>query len=370
MKLFLKLFTKSSTCIKTRRTLNFFIGVLIMLFSVKSFSREWREFYNNSRSNAMGGAKIAVNSDDTSLFRNPSTLGSFRDAYIMALDPEIEFSSAVQSKFASALTDLKKVEETLSGDPGTYYYGKMQLTPTFSLRNFSFGLIYKEEISALMNAAATEMDTIYHSDVGALIGFNYSLWEGRIKFGVTAKAINRIEVDNPQLDVTGPLNMDTIASEGNAFGADVGLMFQAPVIYFPTLAIVARDVGDTKFSAAGLRLSTSTEPLDVKQTIDVGFSLSPIFSNTARGVFAVEYRDVADAREEDFTQKRIHVGTEFVWRDVLYFRLGANQTYLTAGFEISGERWSWQLATYGEEVGTKDAPREDRRYSMRIGVRF
>lgn len=359
-----------SSYVKMRQLLTVLVSTYIVLSSTYSFAREWTELFNNSRTVGMGGAKIAVNSDDTSLFRNPSTLGSFRDAYIMALDPEIEFSQNLQTKFSSALTDIKKVEESLRTDRDTYYYGKLQVTPTFTLRNFSFGLIYKNEISALMNAAGTEMDTIYHSDVGALLGFNYSLWEGRIKFGVTGKYINRIEVDNPQLDVTGSLDMDDIASEGTATGADVALTFQAPVKYFPTLAVVAHDVGNMKFRTAGLRLSTVNEPLEVKQTIDVGVSLSPIFSNTARGIFALEYRDVANAREEDFVEKRIHIGSEFVWRDVLYLRLGFNQGYWTAGFEISGERFSWQLATYGEEVGIKAAPREDRRYSMRLGARF
>ena len=55
-------------------------------------AREWKEFYNNSRSNAMGGVKTAITSDDTTLFRNAANLGSFRGAYATLLDPELEVS--------------------------------------------------------------------------------------------------------------------------------------------------------------------------------------------------------------------------------------------------------------------------------------
>lgn len=362
---------KRISCFKTRQNLKLISSLVIFLMTTVSQAREWSRLYNNPRTTAMGGTQVAVTSDDTSLFRNPAGLGSFRGMYAMVLDPEIEGSEKFQSQFPSTLTDLKKVRDLLNSDRDKYYHAKLQLTPTFSLRNFSFGLIYKNEISALMNSAGTQMDTIYHNDMGAFAAFNYSLWDGRIKFGVTGKAINRIEIDNATLDPNGSLDVGTIGSEGTGYGADVGLTLQAPIAYLPTLSVVARDVGDMKFdSSSGMRLSTTTRPLVSKQMIDVGFSLNPIFSREFRGTFALEYRDVSDVHQEDFVAKRTHVGLELCWRDVFYTRFGMNQNYWTAGLEIAGERWSWQLSSYGEEVGTSASPREDRRYSTRIGLRF
>ncbi|MBC7457966.1 MAG: hypothetical protein H7235_06785 [Bdellovibrionaceae bacterium] len=347
------------------------LTLILMCFTSVVQAREWTEFYNNSRSNAMGGTKIAISSDDTTLFRNPSNLGSFRGAYATWLDPELETSGNFYNQFTKTLTNVQKTGELLNSNRQQYYHAKLQLTPSYSVRNFGFGLIYKDEIGAIMNAAGTSMDTQYQSDVGIVAGMNYNLWDGRIKIGASVKVINRIEVNNSILDPTTSLNLKDIGSEGLGFGGDLSLMLQAPIAYFPTLAVMAHDVGDMKFdSAAGLRLSTTTRPQVVKQTIDAAISIMPIYSRGFRTVFSIEYRDLQNARDEDFAAKRTHIGAEFNWNDIFYLRLGANQGYATGGIEVASERYSWQLTTYGEEVGTKDATKEDRRFATKIMVRF
>jgi hypothetical protein len=50
---------------------------------------------------------------------------------------------------------------------------------------------------------------------------------------------------------------------------------------------------------------------------------------------------------------------------IFYFsELAMNQRYWTAGFEVASEKLSWQVASYGEEIGTTVAgvttAREDR----------
>jgi hypothetical protein len=64
------------------------------------------------------------------------------------------------------------------------------------------------------------------------------------------------------------------------------------------------------------------------------------------------------------------VGIEFNTRDIFFFRMGYNQRYLTGGFEIASENVVWQVTSYGEEIGTQAAPREDRRLNMKLAVRF
>ena len=353
------------------KRISLILTMTTLCFISQAQAREWTEFYNNSRSNAMGGTKIAITSDDTTLFRNPANLGSFRGAYATLLDPEFEFSLNSYSQFFGALTNVAKTKEILNTNRDQYYHAKLQVTPSFSVRNFGFGLIYKDEIGAIMNSAGTAMDTIYQSDIGVVAGVNYNIWDGRIKIGASMKAINRIEVDNPILDPSASLDLKDIGSEGTGVGGDISLMLQAPVLYFPTLAIVAHDVGDMKFeSASGLRLTTTTRPQVVKQSVDAAVSIMPIHSRGFRSVFSVEYRDLQDSRQEDFAAKRTHIGAEFNWNDIFFLRVGMNQGYVSAGFEIAGERVSWQLATYGEEVGTKASPKEDRRVSNKVMVRF
>jgi hypothetical protein len=66
----------------------------------------------------------------------------------------------------------------------------------------------------------------------------------------------------------------------------------------------------------------------------------------------------------------MHFGLEFNSRDLFFFRLGYNQRYLTGGIEVASENVIWQLTSYGEEVGTAAAPREDRRLNTKLAVRF
>lgn len=343
--------------------------IMLSLLSLKAVANnEWFEFYNNTRSLGMGGASVAVTSDDTSLYRNPANLGSIRDIYGTALDPEIEGTS----NLTAAQIDIKSVMETLSTKPDTYYRSKQQISPVLVRRNVGFGFIYKNEISAEISSAdLTVMDTKYINDAGAVFGANLRLFDGRIKIGAAAKFINRIEVQNSALSTSGPTDLQTIGSEGSAVAFDGGLLIQAPWTYIPTLGVVVRDIGDTAFDKKdGFRMRTTTRPATVKQSVDAAIALFPIHSNQFRSVWTIEYSDITNSRNDTDSAKRAHLGIEFNTRDIFFVRLGYNQRYATAGLEIASENIVWQLATYGEEIGTQAAPREDRRISTKLAIRF
>jgi hypothetical protein len=361
-----------------KRISYFIVNIFILFFSSISWSQEWVEMYNSTRSLGMGGAGVAVTSDETALFRNPANLGSVRDFYGTALDPEIEGSQTFISKsgYGSGVSnDIATVAGFLTALPSTYYSTKQQVTPSVVRRNFGLGLIYRTQMHAEVNSAATTMNTFYQSDAGVVLGANYRPFDGIVKIGVNAKLINRIEVINAALPIAGPFTMSTIASEGTAISYDAALMMQFPVKLIPSLGVVVHDVGDTKFNYKdGVRLTATSEPATLKQSVDAAISIFPIHSNTTRSTWTLEYSDIANSRNDNDTMKRVHFGFETNYRDVLFFRGGVNQRYWTAGFEVASERISWQVASYGEEVGTTVAgvitPKEDRRVSMKVSVRF
>lgn len=358
----------------TRCVASFITGVFI--FSNSAFANnEWFESYNNTRSLGMGGASIAITSDETTLYRNPANLGSIRDVYGTVIDPEIEASSNfvkhVTAKSLGKAFEIPEVITVLSPNPNTYYHAKAQLTPSLTMRNFGIGLIYRNEISAEMDSTSTNLDLKYQYDIGAIMGVNLRLFDGRIKVGASAKLLNRIEVVNSALPVSGPTDLATLGSEGTALAFDGGLLIQMPWTYIPTLGVVVRDIGDTKFDKRdGLRLAANSRPATVIQSVDVALGLFPIHANQLRSVWTLEYSDVANSRNDTDNAKRIHFGTELNVRDLFFFRAGYNQRYWTAGFEIAAEKLQWQVSSYGEEVGTEDSPKEDRRYSTKISLRF
>lgn len=337
---------------------------------------EWVEGYTNTRALGMGGALIGVTSDETSLYRNPANMGSIRGYFGSLIDPELEgqgtFTDIVRGDSFTKAVEVEGMAEQLQKNPGEFYHAKVQFTPSFTTKNFGFGLLYRNELNAVVSeTATTSMDTFYQNDFGVVLGFNQSLFGGVIKIGASAKAINRIEVVSATLSTNGPFDLGTIAAEGSGIAYDVALMVQMPVDWVPTLSVVARDIGDTEFNLRdGVRARTASQPATVKQSIDAAISLFPIHGNKIRSVWTVEYRDIANSRDEEGTKKRLHIGGEINFKDLFFLRLGMNQNYYTGGIEISSERFAWQISSYGEEIGTEDDPQEDRRYATRILIRY
>lgn len=349
--------------------------VFILLMHTPSSAAERREFYNSIRCQAMGGACVAITSDETSLLVNPSALGKLRNAYGTIFDPEVEFGSHLQGFLAeetfSNPYSLEAVKGALDGKRNTYYHSKLQFFPSFVIKNFGFGLYGNYLLDAQMNDAGTELMTYYRNDLAFVLGFNLRFFDGRVKLGFNTKLINRIEVDNPTLDPTGSLALKDIASEGVGLSTDVGLTLTAPWTFLPTFSAVLRDVGDTQFDAGnGVRLDTTGRPNIVEQDLDIAMAIFPIHNNNVRSAWTIEYRGVLSASDESDKAKLMHAGGEINIADKIFLRLGYNQRYFTGGFEFAAKNTQWQFATYGEEIGTNGAKKEDRRYAVKWSLRF
>lgn len=348
---------------------------LLLSLSLEANAAERRSFYSGVRCQAMGGACIAVVNDETALLVNPAALGKLRDFYGTIFDPELELGADAVNMYTSSPFsnpfELSDVKSALDANRGTYYHAKAQVFPSFVGRNFGIGIYGNYLLDAQMNTAGTEIDTYYRNDLALVLGFNFRFFDGRIKLGFNTKLISRIEVDKSDLDATGSMDYGTIGTEGLGLSTDVGLILAAPWQYLPTITAVLRDVGGTSFDkASGVRLTTTERPNMIEQDLDVGAAIFPIHTNYFRSAWTVEYRGLLTSADVDDTAKLIHGGLELNFGDVLFVRAGYNQRYWTAGFELASERFQWQVASYGEEVGTSAAPKEDRRYTVKFAYRF
>jgi hypothetical protein len=360
---------------------NYFLLFILIILSRPVFASEIIEFYNGIRYLGMGDTMVAVANDETALAVNPAALGKLRDFYGTILDPEVEINKNYNEIYRNmAFTQpfrLSDVIPSVVADPSTYYSVRGQMMPSFVARNFGIGFLMKYNLHAEANAAGTAVDTFYREDFAMLLGYNLRLFDGRVKIGFTGKVISRIEVNDPALDPTQDLSIPAlgtagIAKEGTGVGADVALMLAGPWTYIPTITAVVRDVGGTKFDKANnVRLSTATtNPDQINQDIDVGMAIFPIHTNYVRSTWALEYRGLVSGTTETDKGKLVHAGMEFNFGDVFFLRAGYNQRYLTGGAELASERFQFQLATYGEEIGTGTSYREDRRYVLKFAFRF
>lgn len=353
----------------------FWILTGLLFASHTAVARELHPFYEGVRGLGMGGAQIATVNDETALLINPAALGKLRDFYGTIIDPELDFSNNVNSmNQASSITqpfNIGSIKDTVNASRETYYHAKAQIFPSLVAKNFGIGLYSNYLLDTEMNAAGTNMDTYYRNDLALALGYNFRFFDGRIKLGFNAKLINRIEVDNQTLDPSGPLDLRSIGSEGTGLSTDVGLIMTAPWTLLPTLSAVVHDVGNTTFDkASGVRLSTTDRPETVPQDMDVALAIFPIHSNTVRSAWTIEYRDLLTSSQVDNKTKLMHGGVEFNFSDIFFLRAGYNQGYYTAGAELASERFQFQIATYGEEIGDATTKREDRRTVFKFAFRF
>ena len=353
----------------------FFIIILIIIeFTTFANAEEHREFYNGIRALGMGGAGIAVVNDETALLVNPAGLGKIRDFFGTMIDPELDISNNATTIYSakpfSNPTSMTAMEPSLDAKRNTYSHARMQIFPSLVVRNFGIGLYSKYQLDAIKRSD-TEYDVDYYNDMSLVLGYNFRFWDGRIKLGLASKLTARVEVAKTIDPTTESVDLNDHAKEGVGVGNDVGLILTAPWKMLPTIAVVARDIGGNTFSSSkGVLMETAETPTPVEQDIDVALAIFPIHANRVRSSWTLEYRGITSAAEEEFKMKRYHFGTEFNYADTIFLRAGLNQNYWTAGVEFATQYTQVQFASYGEEIGTVDDPKEDRRFVMKFALRF
>lgn len=350
-------------------------GIVILVTVCVCEATEKREFYNGVRSLGMGGISIATVNDETALLINPAALGRVRDFYGTLFDPEGDGTAYINTMYAKkAFTSLynpKEVYKTLDKSRGEYYHNQGSVFPSIVVRNFGFGFFGRIRLDSELNEAGDDMRIDYVEDYAAVLGFNFRFWDGRIKLGFNGKLIARAEISKNVDPTVDSLSIKANASEGVGFANDVGLILTAPWKLLPTFSVVARDVGGTRFtSGGGIILKSDTRPAAIDQDYDVGVAFFPIHNQNWRSTFGLEYKNVLAAAEDDDKMKYYHLGYELNIGDIMFFRTGMNQRYYTLGAEFASEHIQLQIAYYGEEIGTLETPREDRRLVGKIAYRF
>lgn len=368
------------TFIKTRSFLRFCLSFKLFIATSIAFAGERYEFYNGIRSLGMGGASVAVVNDETALISNPAALGKLRDYFFTIVDPELDVSGDTQAIIDTdifAFLDPQDSLDKLKHTPRRRLHQRFQLFPSVVVPNFGFGIFAKYETNAYMNSDATLFNYEYTNDLAAVFGFNIRLFDGRIKLGINARGVNRTQIMRNDIDPASTnLSIDNLAKEGFGIASDAGLILSAPWKWLPTLAVIYRDMGHTHYTInKGFMHSTAERPDATPPTLDAAVALFPILANKTRMTMTFEMRDVLKRLEpepqfKDDPVRRMHGGIEFNFSDTFFIRAGMNQSYWTAGMELAVFNTQLQLASYGEEVGTPDAKKEDRRYVGKFAWRF
>lgn len=347
-------------------------SLIILIFLLFFSTVAQADFYQGIRQMGMGGAAIAVVNDETALLLNPIGLGRLRVPYVTLIDPEVTTSSSSVSSVQKLLldsTNVKEIYNELGGHTDQRYFMRTQIFPSYADRNYGFGFLFRDEITANRSSSTQQLDLNYTSDWVGTLGFNKSFMGGVFKIGGAARWIDRVQYVGLLDPTTQGLNMKRVAYEGTGLAADLGLSLSSPTDWLPTLSVMIKDIGDTSFTMGhGMRnYLTTRDPQKVPMAVDVAAALFPIWTNSTRGTFTVEYDNVLV--QGDFIRK-FHSGIEINVADQFYFRTGYNRGYFTGGFEWNTLFFQLQLAYYGEEVGTDANPIKEERYALKTTFRF
>lgn len=353
--------------------------------------------YQSLRALGMGDAFVAVANDYSGLFYNPAGLVRRDEGQInMFIDLGASKDIATFAQDIDKASNQTQDKEQAMMDVLQSAYGK-----NFSFRTSLPNGIWVRPgwgLAVLPITLSAEMapHPIYAvnatviSDTIVAYGWGRDYYwtdRGRTSAGITFKAINRGYfnelISAIDLAADPKLIKPTAFSEGMTVDADLGFLFtpEVPTEGFfstfrlakPTFGAVVRNVFDYGFKN-DLNLynkeKNDSDPLPLYRRIDLGsrWEYPEILIFGGRGVL-----DIRDILHPQFSLKKgLHVGFEFDWRMFSWwkgqYRFGLNQGYFTAGASALFTFFNLDLVTYAEDVGTRNTPRESRKYELRMSI--
>jgi hypothetical protein len=349
--------------------------VLIVLGSGYSImAKEYPTFFRGARPLGMGGAFIAVADDENAIFYNPAGIPKTQTFQIGLINPLVEVSENSIDLYSDIqdtdMDDTAAVSNLLKDNIGKHQHARVSLFPNVGFKIASvgvqLGVLAQGTFDAdIHNPVWPEAHFDYVRDIGLFAGVGMKLPFAGLNAGIAIKSLTRDSLSEvyTAIDIASENFEDKIEDDlnsGSGLSADVGVMYSLPFLstFNPQAALVIQnipemDMGDAK---------------DIDTQINVGFAVEKSFS-LFTVIGALDYMDISNnIDEDDDMAKRLHLGGEIKFGNILSVRGGLNQGYYTAGATLDLFIFRFDAATYAEEVGAYTGQREDRRYIGQITI--
>ncbi|MBT3235435.1 MAG: conjugal transfer protein TraF [Bdellovibrionales bacterium] len=355
---------------------------------------EIKHHYVSPRVMGMGGAFSPLADDYNAIFYNPAGLAGRKDGQI---------NFGLGGQLGSGLLDFKDDidQNKSSGDENVDIQNMVDLLSRnygrqFSVRAPFLGFSWvRPKWGIAILPADVSINMSMHQSIGPAINvellndttlaFGYGnkthVLGQELHWGVTGKYIYRIYYNDTifAADLVAGSGQkvfkESLAQEGGTLDFDLGLLWTPDLYYFlqPTFSLVVRNLLDYGFTMNQEILAGSGEkPPTLQRVVDAGARISVENFWGFHPRFLIDLRDMGHT---NFSFKKgLHLGAELEWAlwSMLKgaLRAGINQGYVTAGLSAHILAITIDFATYGEEVGTSDISKEDRRYIARLALDF
>lgn len=331
------------------------------------------EFVTSARALAMGNAYLNKADDSWSAFYNPTGLGTVRKPQFHLLNGHIEVSSGLMNiigngpayslpaNYAKSF-DMEEYRSDLASNQGVLSHSRFNLFPNITVRGLTLGYFFSQRNRAIINDdEENKFEFAERRDQGPLMSLNASFFGGVLKIGATAVYLTRRDLYK-SFDPTEPTVINAADyKKGNAVVVTAGSKLTLPLTLLPTFSAVLRNATNTEF--AGEETQT---PEQIKQTIDLGFSLTPQIGSRSRVHLEVNLRDLGDAYDTDI-QRRLAAGLEIDFSRKLFLRAGWGDGWGSGGVGVRNRRFILDLSTYAVDrsrAGFREL--EDRRWVISI----
>ncbi|MGE3609002.1 MAG: hypothetical protein AB7I27_05400 [Bacteriovoracaceae bacterium] len=341
------------------------------------------EFITSSRALAMGNAYICKVDDSWSAFYNPAGLGTVRDGNFQLINAHAEASNGmleaigkgpaidVPGKYIET-RDQDEMRQSLIGHEDKLAHSRYNLFPNITVRGMTLGYMYSHRDRAILNSTTATTNPGYfevaeRTDSGPVFALNASLFGGVIKVGASAVYLNRVELNESYAPASFPVTVNNSDyKSGKSLQVTAGARLTLPIALLPTFAAVLHNATDNDFEDA----SKGGLPTAIKQTFDVGFSLTPQIGKTVRLHLEANLKDVNDAYETDI-KRRAAAGMELDFNRRLFLRAGLGDGWGSGGLGVRSGAFTLDLTTYAVDRSLDGfREEEDRRYVFSFSTGF
>lgn len=361
--------------------------------------------YQSVRALGMGDAFTAAADDYSAIFYNPAFLARREEFQInmsMAVAGSQSFSDFYSDlDKAGAVTGTEEDKFTAYANLLQKYYGKNFMIRLglaegiFVRRKFGFALLpaditleYK-----VHNQAAPALNARLYADSTAAFAYGddiLGVLPGRLSWGTTVKFVNRVylnkQVNAANLAADSKAISDSELREGYGLDADLGFLYTPAIpgdgfwsvfkLAKPAFSVVARNVAESGFKSSLKLVNKDSGTLDAPEKMYRVFDLGTKWEYPEvllfRGRGTMDFRDIGHPNFN--SRKSFHLGFEFDWRVTSLwkgaYRIGVNQNYPTLGASAQLLWFNLDVATWGEDVGSFDSPKENRMYAAKFNMVF
>jgi hypothetical protein len=355
---------------------------LWLFFSIVCSTKLWAEAsvieqtkldpspFVDARASALGLAVSPIANGLSAPYYNPAAIGGLhykpsRPSLIGLRVPFFGLSANDESaRLRTALSrsqDISEPElsnEVLKAYVGKRQYARLSVLPNATINRFFIAYTYDIQVAAVK--ASTVERTITTSlleQQGPYMGFSFASPNRNFYLGFAAAYLSRGTVEGEfttsQLEMPSERKAAFNAASRNYYGTAIhaGIIWHITQAWRPTLAIVAHDLGGTRYNSTSSANPDITEPED----LTVGFSLSPNTGSIGYLNYVIEAAELKDSNmalnKKLRTSLEWTIGNRFGYNAGISFRLGYNSAGVSYGAGMNAGIVHVSMSSFAEDVG-------------------